>query len=67
MGMTTRRGLLGRRTFLRGAAVGGLGLAAAALIGCEDGESEDSAATPPAIASPAPLADPEMPRGSPVE
>ena len=35
-----------RRTLLRGAALGGAGLAAAALIGCGDDDDEEPAATP---------------------
>jgi peptide/nickel transport system substrate-binding protein len=39
---------LGRRTFLRGAALGGVGLATAAVIGCGDDDDDDSATTAPA-------------------
>jgi peptide/nickel transport system substrate-binding protein len=46
--ITDLRGLtLGRRTFLRGAALGGVGLATAAVIGCDD-DDDDSASSAPA-------------------
>ncbi|MCY4639188.1 MAG: ABC transporter substrate-binding protein [Chloroflexi bacterium] len=38
-----RTTLLARRTFLRGAALGGVGLAAAAVIGCGDDDDDDGA------------------------
>ncbi len=45
---------IGRRTFLRGAALGGVGLATAAVIGCGDDDDDDSAsAAPAAPAAPA--------------
>ncbi len=52
--MEELRTLLGRRSFLRGAALGGVGLATAAVIGCGDGDDDDVAAPAPA-ATPAPL------------
>jgi peptide/nickel transport system substrate-binding protein len=36
---------LGRRTFLRGAALGGVGLATAAVIGCDDDDDDDDSAS----------------------
>jgi peptide/nickel transport system substrate-binding protein len=36
---------LGRRTFLRSAALGGVGLATAAVIGCDDDDDDDDSAT----------------------
>ena len=45
------RVLTTRRVLLRGAALGGAGLAAAALIGCGDDEDEQPAATPAATAA----------------
>ncbi len=38
---------LSRRTLLRGAALGGVGLATAAVIGCDDDDDDDSASTAP--------------------
>ncbi|MDA0256549.1 MAG: ABC transporter substrate-binding protein, partial [Chloroflexi bacterium] len=38
----------GRRGFLRGAALGGVGLATAAVIGCDDDDDDDSASSAPA-------------------
>ncbi len=52
--MEELRTLLGRRSFLRGAALGGVGLATAAVIGCGDGDDDDVAAPAPA-ATTAPL------------
>ncbi len=52
--MEELRTLLGRRSFLRGAALGGVGLATAAVIGCGDGDDDDAAAPAPA-ATTAPL------------
>ncbi|MYH40703.1 MAG: hypothetical protein F4150_02805, partial [Chloroflexi bacterium] len=49
-----RTRLLARRTFLRGAALGGVGLATAAVIGCGDDDDDDAAAP----AAPAPAATP---------
>ena len=50
-----RTRLLARRTFLRGAALGGVGLATAVVIGCGDDDDDDAAApaAAPAAATPA--------------
>ena len=53
-GLNTR---LSRRTVLRGSAIGGAGLAAAALIGCDGGEEAPPAATPAPTATPTPTAE----------
>ncbi len=48
------RGIFSRRALLRGSAVGAAGLAAAALIGCDDDDDEPAPAAPaPATATPA--------------
>ena len=47
------RTLIGRRGFLRGTALGGVGLATAAVIGCDDDDDDDDDAASTAPAAPA--------------
>ncbi len=46
-------GGVSRRAFLRGATLGGVGLATAAVIGCGDDDDDDAAAAPAATQAPA--------------
>ncbi len=46
-------GRVTRRAFLRGSAIGGVGLATAAVIGCGDDDDDDGVAAPAATAAPA--------------
>ncbi len=55
----------GRRTLLRGAALGGVGLATAAVIGCGDDDDDDEVAAPVATATAAAAAPTATPTATP--
>jgi peptide/nickel transport system substrate-binding protein len=46
-------GRVSRRAFIRGSALGGVGLATAAVIGCDDDDDDDAASIAPAAPAPA--------------
>ena len=57
-------GRVSRRTFLRGTALGGIGLATAAVIGCDDDDDDDDAASTAPAAPAAPGAPAAAPAAS---
>jgi peptide/nickel transport system substrate-binding protein len=61
------RARFGRRGFLRGAALGGVGLATAAVIGCGDDDDDDAVAPAPAASKKAPAAAKPAAKSAPAE
>ena len=65
--MDLREHTLGRRTFLRSAALGGVGLATAAVIGCDDDDDDSASSAPGAPAAPSGGSSSTAPSTAPAE